>query len=262
VWAASNPDEEPGALSQIRKQLSDRFDMAVGMGRPSEVQSVLEILMSRSGQQLSMIDKRIPSIRVNDIAVDDDIRKLLAAIYVDYGLESLRAVEAMESAAKLNALLDSRDRVSANDISQIVPLVLSHRADPATIANILKYLRNIGELNTLPLRDNLVAGGVPTDSIKQSRRTNPPCTAKSRLADWWNRAREKLSKKNHENKPTAAAQRPKSASSENRGTGSGRQQIADPSHMKIIAPPKVAAPLSRLSMDEFVSTDEKRKSDR
>ncbi|NLB87835.1 MAG: magnesium chelatase, partial [Syntrophomonadaceae bacterium] len=34
VWAASNPDEEPGPLEEIRRQLSDRFDMVCYMGRP------------------------------------------------------------------------------------------------------------------------------------------------------------------------------------------------------------------------------------
>ncbi|KYZ77567.1 magnesium chelatase [Anaerosporomusa subterranea] len=268
VWAASNPDEEPGALSQIRKQLSDRFDMAVGMGRPSEVQSVLEILMSRSsrsGQQPSITSKCIPSIHVNDITVDDDTQKLLAAIYVDYGLESLRAIEAMETAAKLNALLNGQDRVSTNDISQIVPLVLSHRADPATIANILKYLRNFGELNKSSLADNFAAGNIPVDAARQSRCINPPhCTTKSRLADWWGRVREKLSRQNNENKKETTTQRSKSGSAENRaaGSGSGGKQIADPTQVNIIAPPNVAAPLSRLSLDEFVNTDEKFRSDR
>lgn len=36
VWAASNPDEEPGALEDIRKQLSDRFDYVVSVERPGE----------------------------------------------------------------------------------------------------------------------------------------------------------------------------------------------------------------------------------
>jgi magnesium chelatase subunit I len=262
VWAASNPDEEPGALSQIRKQMSDRFDMAVGMGRPSEVQSVLDILMSRSGQDSLPIGKCIPSMRLNDIVVDDDTRKLLAAIYMDYGLESLRAVEAMETAAKLQALLSGQDRVSANEISSIIPLVLSHRADPATIANILKYLKNLSDLNMLPPRDSLAAADLPTDAMQQSRRANPPCNAKSRVADWWDRVREKFSGKNKESKTAATNKRSSAASSGTKGTGAGGKHIADPTQIDIIAPPNVAAPLSRLSLDEFVNTDEKFRSDR
>ena len=35
IWAASNPDEEPGPLEDVRRQLSDRFDFAVRVERPA-----------------------------------------------------------------------------------------------------------------------------------------------------------------------------------------------------------------------------------
>lgn len=44
VWAASNPDEEPGPLAEIRRQLSDRFDLVIPMGRPSTPEEVVDIL--------------------------------------------------------------------------------------------------------------------------------------------------------------------------------------------------------------------------
>ena len=46
VWAASNPDEEPGPLAEIRRQLSDRFDMVVPVGRPSTTEAVIDILLT------------------------------------------------------------------------------------------------------------------------------------------------------------------------------------------------------------------------
>ena len=44
VWAASNPDEDPGPLEEVRRQLSDRFDMVVYMGRPGSVDAVVKML--------------------------------------------------------------------------------------------------------------------------------------------------------------------------------------------------------------------------
>ncbi|HEY8488546.1 MAG TPA: AAA family ATPase [Thermaerobacter sp.] len=45
VWAASNPDEEPGPLEEIRRQLSDRFDLVLDVRRPGEPWLVKRILM-------------------------------------------------------------------------------------------------------------------------------------------------------------------------------------------------------------------------
>ncbi len=44
VWAASNPDEEPGPLADVRRQLADRFDLAVAMRRPAEPATVFAVL--------------------------------------------------------------------------------------------------------------------------------------------------------------------------------------------------------------------------
>ncbi|QIA27164.1 AAA family ATPase [Thermaerobacter sp. PB12/4term] len=45
VWAASNPDEEPGPLEEIRRQLSDRFDLVLDVRRPGEPWLVKRILL-------------------------------------------------------------------------------------------------------------------------------------------------------------------------------------------------------------------------
>lgn len=260
IWAASNPDEEPGALSQIRKQLSDRFDMAISMGRPSEVESVLDILMNRAGRSSAEARKCQPVKGLQEITVHSDIRKILATVYVDYGLESLRAVEAMETAARLNALLAGQMQVSSGDICEVVPLVLSHRSDPATIANILKYLRSLDEANQ-KTNKSLVAGEL-AESKKPISPQQQSNTAKSRLANWWDHLREKISKKDS-GKKSASSQRTSSSASGSSGRGtSGGQQISDPTNIDIIAPPRKAAPLSQLSLDEFVNTDEKFRSER
>ena len=256
IWAASNPDEEPGALAQIRKQLSDRFDMAVGMGRPSEIQSVLDILMSRTTPQTVTVADCMPAVSMNAITIDDMTRKTLATIYVDYGLESLRTVEAMETAAKLNALLTRQNRVVVSDIAKVVPLVLAHRSDPATIANILKYLKNLGD-EMGETQERVVAGEISTAAAQPNRRQQTSPNAKSRLADWWDALREKLSRK-EEKKQLDTAKERHGKSPGGRGGSSGKsQQIADPTHLTMVAPPNPATPLNRLSLEEFVNTDEK-----
>ena len=40
VWSASNPDEEPGPLEDIRRQLSDRFDFSVNVERPTDTWAI------------------------------------------------------------------------------------------------------------------------------------------------------------------------------------------------------------------------------
>src|SRR5690606_27341960 len=51
VWAASNPDEDPGPLEEIRRQLSYRFDMFCYMGRPNNVDVLSQILKDNSHVQ-------------------------------------------------------------------------------------------------------------------------------------------------------------------------------------------------------------------
>lgn len=47
VWAASNPDEDPGPLEHVRRQLADRFDLVVAVNRPSDPDVVERMLMRR-----------------------------------------------------------------------------------------------------------------------------------------------------------------------------------------------------------------------
>ncbi len=48
IWAASNPDEDPGPLEEIRRQLSDRFDMVCYMGRPDSLDILSHMLEENS----------------------------------------------------------------------------------------------------------------------------------------------------------------------------------------------------------------------
>ncbi|MGE5573276.1 MAG: hypothetical protein ACM3ZU_09700 [Bacteroidota bacterium] len=204
IWAASNPDEEPGALEDIRRQLSDRFDFTVSMVRPQDQATVKRILLddelrrplaappwaqhvgsgtgtgggagssmgtgSRAGRgacadagagagtgagdtagtHTSVCDvSALGALRATmagraaalpSVALPDDLASLLAEVYVSFGMESLRAVEAIALGARARAALGSRSRASLDDIRTVLSFALRHRVDASTLINIGKYL--------------------------------------------------------------------------------------------------------------------------
>ncbi len=160
VWAASNPDEEPGALSEIRRQLSDRFDLVIPMGRPTSPEAVADILAAKekarkevlysspaeiSGQSLKQ--SQAFQQNIENIALRQGVKMpayligLLADIYIRYNIESLRALEAITQAAYLHAALIKRDQVLPGDVLAVLPLALNHRTDPAVLAEIMNTLK-------------------------------------------------------------------------------------------------------------------------
>ncbi|MBI2874919.1 MAG: magnesium chelatase, partial [Firmicutes bacterium] len=102
VWAASNPDEEPGPLETIRRQLADRFDMTVEVSRPRDIKAIGAILAlgrRHDGAGTAWSPSRGERDRLaaaartaSGIRVPDGIESLIARLYSDFGLESLRAV--------------------------------------------------------------------------------------------------------------------------------------------------------------------------
>lgn len=181
VWAASNPDEDPGPLETIRRQLSDRFDFVVAVSRPSEVDTVRRILaQAESVAQNGGADTALGAVpgtaavaapvaaalaattpataadtpapdggpildeerawAISRVRLSRPMQDFLARIYVDFGLESLRAVEAVFHGARACAVLDRRERVSYDDIAFIVPLALQHRVETSTLARITDHI--------------------------------------------------------------------------------------------------------------------------
>ncbi len=198
VWAASNPDEDPGPLEDIRKQLSDRFDFVIAMERPSSVVMVQEILRSSREKHLALAE--VPEwfqgaatspgageLEVSPAAVDaefsgelgvavgdspgdasaallgprpgpslDDwsslaqaarsvecpppVDELVASLYIDFGLESLRGVEAIHHGARMNCVLEGRSAMTFGDVAAIAPGALQHRLDVSTFARVMDYL--------------------------------------------------------------------------------------------------------------------------
>jgi magnesium chelatase subunit I len=159
VWAASNPDEEPGPLDEIRRQLSDRFDLIASMGRPATTEAVVEILLTneavKNGQpgnrnispqedkRLRTFQQDIASIAgQNDLVLPAYLANFLASIYINFNVESLRALEAIAQAALLHAALRKRNQLMISDVMAVLPLVLCHRVSPATLAEIMHTVNN------------------------------------------------------------------------------------------------------------------------
>lgn len=186
VWAASNPDEEPGPLEDIRRQLSDRFDFTVSMSRPGEAQLVEEILERCECDPWSQLSRWAPAAsaaesslragltgsgaiagtealprrleadppgaqeviaraaRFGDVAVPASLRSLIASIYIQYSIESLRAAEAMYLGSKLSALLDGRSEAGLVDLRRVAVSALRHRVDLETLSKVLRHLEELG----------------------------------------------------------------------------------------------------------------------
>lgn len=135
VWAASNPDEEPGPLAEIRRQLSDRFDLVIPMGRPSTPEEVVDILtmdesMKSDDRVLSKQEvSRLEQLKTNieniaqqcDLEMPDYLTNFLANLYINYNIESLRALEAIRQAAILHTCLRKRNQVMISDIITVLP---------------------------------------------------------------------------------------------------------------------------------------------
>lgn len=156
VWAASNPDEDPGPLEDVRRQLSDRFDLSVEMGRacePGMVRRILECddfdVPRAASDSLSagcwpgrMAAAALLAPRV---LFPDEMVELLANIYVDFDIESIRAMEAARTVARCRAALAGRSRVAIEDLRAVLPMVLRHRVEVATLANVLRYVDALQE---------------------------------------------------------------------------------------------------------------------
>ncbi|NLB53628.1 MAG: magnesium chelatase [Syntrophomonadaceae bacterium] len=167
VWAASNPDEDPGPLEEIRRQLSDRFDMVCFMGRPNSVDILSQMLKENSHQwktkqyNKETIDDSKNNTMRKDIVLwaskyqkadmPDFLRNYIARLYIKNNLESIRAIEAMQSGAILHSIIKGRDKVLINDVTHMIPLVLKHRVDNDTM------VRMINDVDSKGVKDGILS---------------------------------------------------------------------------------------------------------
>lgn len=314
IWAASNPDEEPGALEDIRRQLSDRFDFTVNMARPQDQSIVRRILLDdgawspgisaanagRAGappsSALDVLRERMlgRAAALPNVTLPEELASLLGEVYVSFGMESLRAVEAISLGARACAALDARPHPSINDIRTVLPFALRHRVDAATLINIGKFLdeyesRCGRRRDPDPLKDG--AGDGPAKPVQEEPRHKERDLASSGTAEpvprpdsLWERlmrgmgfARPDATKGGPAGDgrgvaPPGSVHRRGSSPTSAGGAlgqgaadfgagqgpayGSGSASISDPSEVPITAPPARAKSLAQLAGGEVVFTEE------
>jgi len=134
IWAASNPDEDPGPLDGIRRQLADRFDLCVGVKAPSEVEVLKQILAFTNGA------KGTTKVELPTEAVD-----FVARLYLERNIESIRAAEAILIAARMHCLHRGAKGVETEDIMAGATLALRHRVSAEVLQQIGDSMRNNAE---------------------------------------------------------------------------------------------------------------------
>ena len=251
IWAASNPDEEPGPLNLIRKQLSDRFDFGISMGRPSNYRDVFNILQQREKKVNAKFDRQIFYMADNlgNIIINEHIQKIIAQIYVDYNLESLRSIETIELAARLSCLMADRENVDVVDLQDIVTLALTHRVNKETIDKILQFLQNINPnlLNNGSANENAYLSEIAQDLT---------ITQHVEKVNWWNKTLESLSKKMNFLNKFKRSKSCQGAGSESNIMSARNMKIADPAKVDFIAPPRKAVSMRELPVEEFIYSED------
>lgn len=278
IWAASNPDEEPGPLEDIRRQLSDRFDFVIRMSRPSEIASVKQILAQSDEEPERFEPDHLHQTRVNVFCADlhnqcatlslmkipEEIRGLIADIYTRFSLESLRAVEAMQLGLKLHAASAGKEKPGLDDLLTVTPLALRHRVDADTLAKILKYLQAWPNG-----AQNEVAGlqAMPPQPQPASRPKPPrpePKPEPERKPSLWEGLVQKIApqtlRQPNQTGSSAPAQRSGKATLDARrggsGPGLGEGGLGDPSKLDPVAPPFRARPVAEIPEKDLFKTEE------
>jgi magnesium chelatase subunit I len=208
VWAASNPDEDPGPLEDIRKQLSDRFDLVITMERPTAVSDVREIIRSSGERLWRQAALLLPTgaggspsggpgtsaggsdgeheagpeaaewegLRraLGSVQFPGAVEEVIASLYVDFGLESLRAIEAIHHGARVHCVLEKRRVVALADVLAVASGALQHRVDVSTFARVMDYLTE--KLSASPDREIPGRGEAPEAGTRpeadEARRTD------------------------------------------------------------------------------------------
>jgi len=183
VWAASNPDEDPGPLDGIRRQLSDRFDLCVGVKRPKEIETLAKVLELSSELHSNLTtpfsfpeetSSRTILEPVRRTTLPQEMITLVAKLYIDYSLESIRAAESILLAARMNCARRGAVYVVKEDIQIGVALALRHRVSPEVLADILNSLKQ----RPIPVSTSEVAGAMP-----EFKRDTQPSSILTRLID-------------------------------------------------------------------------------
>lgn len=142
VWAASNPDEDPGPLENIRKQLSDRFDCSIMVSRPSNLEELVRIITMADEPQASQVYSplELDFELWSQVTFPPELLELMARMYLEYDLESIRALQSWYHVARLHAVRSRRTIVSRKDLQATARLCLEHRMELTLINQLEREL--------------------------------------------------------------------------------------------------------------------------
>jgi magnesium chelatase subunit I len=269
VWAASNPDEDPGPLEGIRRQLADRFDLSIDVRRPNRLSTLLAILEQanqpvnlRSTDSQLAVSSRLSAAmnRLIEIQLDEGTLHFLARMYLDHGLESLRALEAIMLGLRMHASLEGKAAVDLDDLRTVIPMALKHRTAPHVLSDImesLQILQSAAVAAEHPSPEPEPAAKQPAASGEPARRWGEPDSEPSPqnlLSRLFGSRRERQPE---EPQPVSEAGlvpnvEPWPPGSEREGGTS----IADPSTLTIIAPPNAANTMEQVAESKLVMSEE------
>jgi magnesium chelatase subunit I len=133
VWAASNPDEEPGPLHEIRRQLADRFDFTV-MAKGLREKEEYKLFFRQQLQDQVKVATDFAKYKT-DLNREYILKAELAGEFTDriaqllstYKVESIRAINAIILGLKLSAIQRGNKEPDAFDLDRIMQAALCHR---------------------------------------------------------------------------------------------------------------------------------------
>ena len=132
-----NPEE-----GELRPQLLDRFGLAVDVKGDRDMEQRMEVVRRRlafdtdpeaytagCAAESDAVRDRIVSARelLPRVVADDAVLRAVVTVTTSFGIDGHRADITMMKAAKANAALEGRDRVTKDDIRAVAALVMSHR---------------------------------------------------------------------------------------------------------------------------------------
>ncbi len=273
VWAASNPDEDPGPLEGIRRQLADRFDLCIGVRRPNSLATIRAILQQAESDQASRISReqlltvraRLNNALHNLPGMQLDGRQLdfLARAYLEHSLESLRALEAICLGVRMHAALEGKDGVDVDDLRTVIPMALKHRAAPHVLADVLDAL-NQWQATTVAERlpeliSERLSPAVESASAEPDSDAEPAGSGRqnflSRLfGNLRDRPDEQPANRLHGQLEPYSSHSPlQNVSAEGEAVG---PSIGDPELITITAPPEQARSVKELPESRLIMTEE------